>query len=65
MFRQLQVIDRFEPTSKTCSGCSHKLDELDLSVREWTCPKCKVILDRDINAAKNVLNTVRRTGRVA
>ena len=60
--RQLQVIDRFEPTSKTCLGCGHKLDELDLSVREWTCPKCRVIHDRDINAAKNVLNTVRRAG---
>ena len=60
--RQLQVIDRFEPTSKTCSGCGHKLDELDLSVREWICPKCRMNHDRDINAAKNVLNTVRRTG---
>ena len=56
------MIDCFEPTSKTGSGCGHKLDELDLSVRKWRCPKCSVIHDRDINPAKNVLNTVRRTG---
>ncbi len=53
--RTLIVLDRFFPSSKTCSKCEHKLDELRLDVREWTCPKCGAIHDRDINAAQNLL----------
>jgi putative transposase len=49
-------IDQWEPTSKTCSGCGHKLEKLDLSVREWTCPECGARHDRDINAAINIKN---------
>src|SRR6266571_1199418 len=52
--RVLVKIDRWEPTSKKCSVCGHVLDELDLSIRAWTCPECSVFHDRDINAAKNV-----------
>jgi putative transposase len=48
--------DRFYPSSKTCSGCGHVLDVLPLSVREWTCPACGVIHDRDLNAAVNLKN---------
>jgi putative transposase len=48
-------VDRWYPSSKTCSACQHRLDELRLDVREWTCPKCGAIHDRDINAARNVL----------
>ncbi|MBO0612166.1 RNA-guided endonuclease InsQ/TnpB family protein [Thiothrix fructosivorans] len=50
------VADRFFASSKTCSasGCGHKVDKLPLSVREWTCPLCGVVHDRDINAAKNL-----------
>jgi len=54
--RKLVVIDRFYPSSKSCSNCGHLLDELPLSVREWTCPSCGVHHDRDVNAAKNILN---------
>lgn len=50
----LVVADRWFPSSKLCSCCGHKLDELDLSVREWTCPKCNTLHDRDENAAKNL-----------
>ena len=57
--RQIESIDQWEPTSKTCSACGFKLDELNLSVREWTCPKCRTTHDRDINAAQNILHTVR------
>jgi putative transposase len=47
-------INRFYPSSKTCSSCSHILAELPLSVRAWTCPECGAIHDRDINAAINI-----------
>ena len=46
--------DRFYPSSKLCSCCGHKLDELDLSVREWVCPQCGVVHDRDENASQNL-----------
>ena len=49
-------IDRFYPSSQTCSCCGCVNPETkDLSVREWTCPDCGVTHDRDINAAKNIL----------
>jgi len=48
-------INRFFPSSKTCSSCGFVLDALPLSVREWACPKCKTVHDRDINAAKVIL----------
>ena len=53
--RELVVIDRFYPSSKTCSSCSHLMAEMPLNVREWTCPSCGTVHDRDINAAKNIL----------
>lgn len=49
-------IDTFYPSSKTCSCCDHKLQTLDLSIREWTCPSCNAVHDRDLNAATNILN---------
>jgi putative transposase len=52
--RALVKIDRFEPSSKKCSCCGYVLDDLDLSVREWTCPNCGALHDRDINAADNI-----------
>ncbi|HEX3396734.1 MAG TPA: RNA-guided endonuclease TnpB family protein [Steroidobacteraceae bacterium] len=48
-------VDRWYPSSKTCSNCRHRLDELRLDVREWKCPKCGTLHDRDINAARNLL----------
>jgi putative transposase len=51
----LIAVDRWYASSKTCSKCRHILDELRLDVRYWTCPKCKVTHDRDINAALNLL----------
>jgi putative transposase len=55
--RQPIVIDRWYPSSKTCSACGHLLAELSLSTRHWTCPSCGTRHDRDINAAKNILAT--------
>jgi putative transposase len=51
---QVVVAGRFFASSKTCSDCGHKVETLPLSVREWTCPECGVIHDRDVNAAKNL-----------
>ena len=53
--RTLIVIDRWYPSSKTCSACGHLLEKLSLSTRHWTCPSCGARHDRDINAAKNIL----------
>ena len=47
-------IDRFFPSSKTCSNCLHQLDNLSLDIRSWQCPKCQKVHDRDINAAMNI-----------
>lgn len=46
--------DRFFPSSKTCSSCGHVVDKLPLSVREWCCPECGSIHNRDGNAATNI-----------
>jgi len=53
--RELVGIDRWYPSSKRCSDCGHTVKAMPLSVREWTCPECGTIHDRDINAARNVL----------
>ena len=52
----LVKVDSFYPSSKTCSICGYKNLELTLADRSWTCPECNTYLDRDINAAKNILN---------
>lgn len=48
-------VDRWFPSSKLCSHCGFLLSELPLSIREWTCPKCGSVHDRDLNAARNIL----------
>jgi putative transposase len=53
--RRLIVIDRWYPSSKTCSACGYLLAELGLKIRAWQCPSCGTRHDRDINAAKNIL----------
>ena len=53
--RDLVVIDRWYPSSKTCSACGYLLAGLSLGTRQWTCPSCGARHDRDINAAKNIL----------
>ena len=50
----LTTVNRFYPSSKTCSGCGHMAESLPLSIREWVCPECGAVHDRDINAAKNL-----------
>src|ERR1700741_4011321 len=48
------IADRFFPSSKTCSDCGHVVDALPLHVREWMCPVCGCVHDRDTNAAINL-----------
>ncbi|WP_373872888.1 RNA-guided endonuclease InsQ/TnpB family protein [Microseira wollei] len=50
----LVEIDRFFPSSKTCSNCLYQMSEMPLEVREWTCPSCGTHHDRDENASKNI-----------
>ena len=53
--KQIYRVDRFFPSSKTCSVCGCIQDKMPLNVREWTCPDCGAHHDRDINAAQNLL----------
>jgi len=53
--KQLIKVDRFFPSSKTCNKCSHINQNLKLHQRKWICNKCCAKLDRDINAAINIL----------
>lgn len=49
-------INTFYPSSKLCHQCGYKNTTLKLSDREWICPNCHTYLDRDENAAINILN---------
>ena len=53
--KQFVKINRFFPSSKTCSSCGWIKQDLTLSIREWTCESCGEHHDRDVNAAKNIL----------
>jgi putative transposase len=52
--RTLVVVDRYCPSSKTCSGCGWLREHLDLATRAWSCPACGARHDRDLNAAINL-----------
>ena len=52
--RAVVAIDKFYPSSKRCHACGHLLDSLPLDVRQWTCPECCTVHDRDTNAALNI-----------
>lgn len=54
--RTFYQISTWFPSSKTCSNCYHIMDKMSLNIRSWICPNCNVEHDRDINAAKNILN---------
>ena len=53
--RELIGIDKWFPSSKLCSDCGYTMPKMPLNVRQWTCPECGSIHDRDVNAARNVL----------
>lgn len=50
------VADRWYPSSKLCSCCGYRLEALSLGVRQWACPCCSTLHDRDVNAAINLKN---------
>lgn len=54
--KRVVKVDRFYPSSQLCSDCGARWKGTkDLSIREWTCPSCGAVHDRDVNAAKNIL----------
>ena len=53
--RSVHQVSRWLASSKTCSACGRQLDELPLQVRQWQCPACETVHDRDHNAAMNIL----------
>jgi putative transposase len=64
--KEIRRVDRFYVSSKTCSSCGHKLDDLTLNDRVFACPICGLEIDRDLNAAINIKqcsmgNTAQRT----
>ena len=64
--KSLIIIDRFFPSSQTCSRCGQINPSVkDLNIREWTCPHCNEHHDRDINAAINILNKGTSTAGTA
>ncbi|MET8089749.1 RNA-guided endonuclease TnpB family protein [Micromonospora sp. NPDC005220] len=53
--RRVIVVDRWHPSTKTCSACGRINTAMTLGVRVWTCPGCDAVHDRDVNAARNIL----------
>jgi putative transposase len=59
----LAVADRWFPSSKTCSACQTVKPKLSLAARVFLCYNCGLVLDRDLNAARNLQHYVARSGR--
>ena len=54
--KQLSVVNRYYPSSQICHCCGHRDNKKSEDIRFWICPKCNSELDRDVNAAINILN---------
>lgn len=54
--RSIVKVDRFYPSSKTCYHCGYVYKNLTLKERTWVCPKCGELINRDYNAALNILD---------
>lgn len=54
--RTIVKVDRFYPSSKTCHNCGYVYKGLSLKDRQWVCPECGEIINRDYNAALNILD---------
>ncbi len=52
--KPLLVVDRYHPTTRTCSACGMVGDEVSYKKSTWTCPKCGTVHQREVNAAKNI-----------
>jgi putative transposase len=55
---RVEVADRFFASSKTCHVCGHKHEDLTLRDRTYVCPHCGAVIDRDLNAARNLLSLI-------
>ena len=53
--KELRKVDRFFPSTKTCSRCGAKKDSIDLNERTYVCSECGAVVDRDMNAAINLM----------
>ena len=59
--KELVKIDTYYPSSQLCSKCGYKNKQVkDLSIREWECPNCHTVHDRDVNASINILKEGKR-----
>lgn len=56
------LVDRFYPSSKTCSDCGAVKAKLSLSERSYSCSDCGLVIDRDLNAALNIMNVAQSCG---
>ena len=54
--RKIVFVNRFYPSSKTCHNCGYVNNNLKLSERQWVCPQCGEVIERDYNAALNILD---------
>jgi putative transposase len=52
--KEVVKVPKFYASSRICSNCGSKKDDLTLKMREWKCEFCGKIHDRDVNAAKNI-----------
>ena len=52
--KRLILLDRYNPTARTCSACGQVQDGVDYGSRRWICPRCGTTHDREVNAAKNI-----------
>ena len=52
--KPLILVDRYTPTTRTCSACGQVQDSVDRKLRTWRCPKCGAVHNREVNAAKNI-----------
>lgn len=64
--RKIVFVDRFYPSSKTCHNCGYINKTLTLKDRQWVCPQCGEVIERDYNAALNILDEgLRIMGNIA
>ena len=59
--REIVKVSRFYPSSQICHTCGERDGKKSLDIREWTCPSCDTVLDRDMNASRNILAEGRRS----
>lgn len=62
--REIKQIPRFYPSSKVCSNCGFKKEVLELSERIYKCENCNISIDRDYNAALNILKVGQNVSKL-